>query len=351
MKNRTKTCFAMLAAASAIGLTACGGGSSSGQTVGAGGGAGGGSGAVTYTGLQTEATVSNTNKTDLTASAYQGGTTGGSIGSAASQTSGTGQTGQPRHLALSATLKDAVRKIDFRSAAKNASSKLIYSDTSTIDGDCPGAPGSATITMSISNITGNFSGNVSFNAYCTQGNTINGNTGISGRLDLSTGDWPAFDMTFESLTSSSSCGDSIMTTGGINSSVIGATTTEVMNMLVKDNGTSEVFWLEEFSTVTTDYGSYMDIVMNGGRFYHPDFGYVSAVTEPGSPLRIYTGNDWPSSGTVVYTGKTGALGMPTRAKLIVVSSSQYRIEADIYGSGVFAYNSGNLTWDTGFCSY
>lgn len=349
MKNRTKACFTMLAAVSAISLTACGGGSSNGQTIGGGGGTGGGSGAVTYTGLTTEATISDTNKTDLTASAYQGGTTGGSIGSARPQTSESAQTGQPRHLALSQTLKDAVRKIDFRSAAQNASSKAIYIDTSTIPGDCPGTPGSATVTLSVNDTTGAFSGNISFSAYCTQGNTINGSTDVSGRVDLNTLDLPQFDLTFGSITTSSSCGNSITASGGINASIVGSTATEVFNMLVKDNATSEVFWLEDFTTTTTDVGSYTYIDITGGRFYHPSYGFVTARTT--APLLFATGADWPSQGIVFYVGKNGPMSLPTKAMLLVVNYSQYRIKADMNGDNVYEYDSGNLTWDTGFCSY
>jgi len=77
-----------------------------------------------------------------------------------------------------------------------------------------------------------------------------------------------------------------------------------MNMLLKDNIADKVYKFENYvMTITEDTkGRYADIEVTG-RYYDPDYGYVDISTPV--PLRIYSGDDRPSSGEVVCTGASG----------------------------------------------
>ena len=99
----------------------------------------------------------------------------------------------------------------------------------------------------------------------------------------------------------------------------------------------EVCWANNYSMTVTDGLGYEEISFTG-RFYHPDYGYVS-VTTP-TPFRINDGAIWPYQGVLLVTGAGGA-----QARLTAGAALDYRVEADTDGNGDFSdYDSGWLSW-------
>ena len=114
-----------------------------------------------------------------------------------------------------------------------------------------------------------------------------------------------------------------------------------MDILLRDNKTIKVCWVNNFSLTLSAGSNYVDFQVSG-RYYHPDYGYVNISTP--TSFRIYSGSQWPSQGILILDGKTGIAGGSTRAKLTVISSTNYQVEADTNGDGTYDWNSGTLTW-------
>jgi len=79
-----------------------------------------------------------------------------------------------------------------------------------------------------------------------------------------------------------------------------------------------------------------------GRYYDPDEGYVVVSTE--EAFVIYDGDDWPLQGVLVITGDTGSEGGRTKARLTVLTSTTFRVEADTDVDGSYDWDSGVLDW-------
>jgi hypothetical protein len=112
-------------------------------------------------------------------------------------------------------------------------------------------------------------------------------------------------------------------------------------MLLIDNTTSKVFWINPYNMTIFRGSDYVDFQVSG-RYYHPDYGYVDISTP--TAFRIYSSSTWPSQGVLVLDGKTGIAGGSSRARLTVISSNAYNVEADTNGDGAYEWNSGTLTW-------
>ena len=63
-----------------------------------------------------------------------------------------------------------------------------------------------------------------------------------------------------------------------------------------------------------------------------------------TPFRIYSSDEKPSQGVLVVDGKTGIAGGSSKARLTVVSSTTYTVEADTDGDGAYDWNSGIKSW-------
>ena len=111
-------------------------------------------------------------------------------------------------------------------------------------------------------------------------------------------------------------------------------------MLLRDNSTSKVYWVQNYTIEAIEEAGYVDIDVSG-RYYNPDYDYITITTSP--PLRIY--DDYPSEGVLIITGNTGTAGGPTRARLIAESSTKFRVQVDTDGDDLYDdYDSGILNW-------
>ena len=114
-----------------------------------------------------------------------------------------------------------------------------------------------------------------------------------------------------------------------------------MTMLLRDNTTGKVFWTNPYNMTLSEGSGYV-IFQVSGKYYHPDYGYVNISTP--TPFRINSGATWPSQGVMILDGKTGIAGGSTKARLTVVSSTNYMVEADTNGDGTYDWNSGSVSW-------
>jgi hypothetical protein len=314
-------------------LCACGGD---------GGGGGDGPAGISYTGVTTPAAIDENNAQDLAIGAYQGGSTAGSAGGAAGglgavQIDGTEGTSSPRTLKLSRALEDSLRRVDLMSRSGGISLGAVYEETDTVYGDCGG---SASYTITVDDVNGEFSGRFNYDDYCSQGVTLSGRVSFSGEVDVDTGDILTFTFSFNNLTATSGS-DSFTLRGDISYDVNDSSISVSMDMLLKDNNTGKVYWARDCTMTWTEGAGYVEFEWSG-RYYDPDEGYV--VVSTNTPFVIYDGDDWPSEGVLVIKGDTGSEGGITKARLTVLSSTTFQVEADTDGDGSYDWDSGVLYW-------
>jgi hypothetical protein len=324
MEKRKSITFLLFLMSLALGFTACGGG-------GGGGVSGGG---VTYTGLTTQATIDSTNSRDLAAGAYMGGAVGtlGGVGTVQKQV-----VDRPNYLDLALAIEGAIPQIDVHAPPGIVEAGAIVQESGTIAGNCGG---NAQYAIQYNNATGDFSGTLSFASYCSQGVTISGGASFSGKVDVNTGNFLSFTLSFNNTTGTSGS-ESLTMKGSITYNFQVSPITVTMTMLLLDNTTKKVVWINPYNMTISKGSNYVDFQVSG-KYYHPDYGYVNISTP--TAFRIYSGSTWPSQGILILDGKTGIGGGSTRARLTVISSNAYRVEADTNGDGTYEWNSGSLSW-------
>lgn len=332
MKKALKINHLVLKLLLAVSLVACGGGGGDGD------GGGESPSGVSYTGLTTKAVIDENNAEDLTTGAYQGGQVGGVFTSV-----GVIQAGESapavcsRMLKVSRVLEASLRQVDLLSRSGGTFVGAIYTESDTIYGDCGG---SASFVVNVDDQTGDFSGDYNFTNYCVDGVSISGAGNFSGLVDLNTGELLEFSFFFDNLTGTLGS-DSFTLDGDVLFDNMVYPATMTMTMLLKDNNTGDVYRVEDYNFTLTEGGNHVDVELSG-RYYDPDYGYVT-ITTP-IPLRIYYDDDFPSDGVFIITGDTGIGGGSTKAQLTALSSTTCEVDADTDGDGEYDWNSGVLNW-------
>ena len=253
---------------------------------------------------------------------------------------GASSTGRPFLTDVAKAVESAVSQIDYQTAAQPDVAAAVQSESDSISGTCGGT---AAYSIQVDTTTGLFSGSFSFHAYCEGGMTINGTTRFSGAVNVNVNppvlQW--FTLSFDYITGTSAT-ESIAMDGQITLSLSGSTLTATMDMMIQDNSTSRVCKVENYQMDITDYGSYVEFEANG-RFFDPDYGYVDLVTE--QPFLVYSGDENPTSGQAVVSGKDGTAGGPQQARLTAIDATHCQVEADLDGDGAFDdYDSGPIPW-------
>jgi hypothetical protein len=277
---------------------------------------GGGAAGVTYSGSTTPAAVTSSNAVAIASTAYQGGSSSGSltlVGVAVgpADQSGVGLNPVPA-VAISRVLADAVRAAHLGSPS--SSSAVVGASVSVSeplpDGTCGGT---ASYTGTVDDLTGAITATFSFDGWCNDGVTISGSVTVSGEVDVS-GSTPvlvALDFSFTVLTVSD--GTDTFTGTGTLSLDFGTTPESLTVDMDFSDGSGAVYRVSNFVVTVTPTGSDEDVSLSG-RFYHPDYGYVDVVTV--TPFFVATGNTFPSSGQLVVTGAAGA-----KARLTALSAT------------------------------
>jgi hypothetical protein len=316
----------LLSALGILGLFACGGG-------------GGGGGIappepnpdLPYTGVTSPAIIDSNNAVELASGAFIGGETGSNFGIISSVTAD--QSKIVREIKLyevAQIFSEPIYKIDINSHRRD--SLAVQTEQDTIQGDCGG---SASYTVQVDDVSGAFTGSMTFNGYCSENATITGNAGFSGQVDINSGDFLNFNLDIN-MVSLNSGNQSYIIDGGISVDVSGPSSTASLEMKMKDNS-GEVFWVNNYVLNISEDVDYVDIKATG-RFYNPTYGYVDLSTS--TPLRTYNNNKWPSSGELQMVGGEG-----TKARLIVVNKNFYQIIADTNGDANYDYDSGQMSWN------
>ena len=303
-----------------------------------GGGGGGGAGdfvpsqptGLTYTGVTTPAVIDSNNAAELASDALIGGETGSNLGiftSVAEQ-----QTIINREIQLHEIVQifgSPLYKMDFNS--HEGDSLAVQTEQKTVDGDCGG---SASYSVTMDDVSGAFTGSMTFSGYCNQNTTISGTAGFSGQLNVDTSDFLNFALSIN-MVSLTSGNQSYVIDGDISVDVSGPSSIASLDMMMKDSS-NEVFWVNDYTLNISEGIDYVDVVVSG-RFYHPTHGYVDISTI--SPIRTYNNYQWPSSGVLQVVGGGG-----TTAQLIV-KDENCQIIADTNGDGMDDYFSDQISWN------
>ncbi|NNG02218.1 MAG: hypothetical protein HKM93_22770 [Desulfobacteraceae bacterium] len=308
---------------------------------GSGGGSSSGGDGLSYTGRTDPALITEANSHDLALTAYTSGEFAGSLGSFAGLEAESSVNGPGRPLLLHVwlALHDSMAQVDSAAAAGQSSVSAVQTESQTVPGDCPGAPGEARYTITADDVTGVFSGSIQYSAYCVDDTTLNGEAGFTGVLDTDAGEFVSFRFTFDNLTSNSGFG-SVTLDGSMEMAVSGETVTISMSLLVDNEG--ETFRIDDYQIAAEDFITY-SVVSFSGRFYHPDEGYITLST--GAPLYINHSDIYPYDGVLLFTGADGSADGPTRIRLTAVSDTTCRVEADTNGDGTYDYDSGEMPWE------
>ena len=305
-------------------ITACGGGS------------GGGSSGLSYSGAITPASLTATNSATLLSDAYAEGNSAANvdrIGSVASLTNSThAAPRRPRGLALSEALITFIRLSAAGDTlnAPSVAAAVTTIPTNTLSGGCGG---SATVNGSYDDVSSAISVTATFNSYCQNGTTLNGDISASGNAVISSSSILSISnlsITVSNLTVDMGGGD-FFTAGGTLSiipqsgySSIATHSVITINMLFKDNLTTKVYKLENYAISQTMTLGYNDMLITG-RYYDPDAGYIDLSTP--TTIRAAMTDLWPSSGALKGTGNGSS------ATLIALDNTTYQLDVDTDNNG------------------
>jgi hypothetical protein len=299
---------------------------------------------LTYTGKTSEVVIDDANASEIAANAYSSGNRGvvfGALGGSAGNISKSQPAGPGRPLLvdIARALQHSLEAIDYSAAAGQSTAAALHTAEDTVSGSCGG---SGSYEIHVDDETGVFSGSLTFSNYCDDAVTINGQATFSGSVDLDTEELESFHMGFDSITGT--CGsESFTLDGDVDVAKVGNSAVMTMDMLIEDNTLDKVYKVEDYQLTVSEQWYYTS-VQASGRFYDPDYGYVTLSTE--SPLLIDDNANYPYSGRLVLTGKVGSAGGPTRARLTAICANTCQVEADTDGDGSYDdYDSGEIPWE------
>lgn len=330
---RNATAAAVFCLFGAFSLAACGGG-------------GGGGSTSLYTGLTTPAVISDNNAETVALEAYRAGDVSFSTASVmgVSGAEADAAAGVPRTLAIVRLLSNATNGAQafYGSAAAadssaGASPMAVQTVTDTV---FDGFGGSITFTLSVNDQNGAFSGSFRFETWHGDGGeAMSGIAHVSGTFDLDQGSFAFIEYSFNPLTVSDGA-ESYSLYGKVTLSGSGATATATMTVFLRDDGTGQTVWIDNYTAFVTEGPGYVDAAVSG-RIYLPEHGYVDVSST--TPFRYYAGFSFPAGGVLVVEGSGGA-----SARLVVVEtvpeSLLYYIDADADGDGFYEWRSADRPW-------
>ena len=334
MRKRYKSISWMLLVSS---VAACGGG----------GGGGGGDdpvpddGEITYTGLTSKAVIGSGNALDLLRGALGSSqSSGGFSGNRLGEVSADEDVALPRLFQhISSTIQHANNR--------SASSRIIYSKADT-DTDVPCTDGGTYDYVYDTSAHPLFTGTFDFYACDESGVVLNGHVDLSGMLDGSNNLLQA-TMTFTALSSQSAAG-TFTIKGEFSSDYDPPPAAEItINALIRNDSSSVVERLDGMVVTYTAVLGDDDTLEIEGNYYHPAYGYVVVKTNdlPNSylPLKIADGDSWPYTGIFVIEGAVGSGGFVTKAGAGAQSSTQFTLNIDADGNGLYETVTPNTTWE------
>ena len=292
---------------------------------------------IIYTGITTQADVTDNNAQTLSAGALEGGRTGSAFsGTGAVETSKNENPISFRTLKVTQALEDALLQVDLSFVSGGPIIGATQSESGSISGTCGGT---ASYNIQYNDQTGVFSGSFNFSSYCNGGVTFSGSANFSGFFDLSDPNNPifeAFTFTFANLSDGSSTLNGTIEIDFSSSPII-----VTFDALLKDNTTQKVYWVRDYDMYITEgvdgTGNYVDLEIISGTYYDPDYGYITVETT--TPIRAYEINEWPSSGVMVVTGNNN-----NKIRLSAIDETQCQIDADLDGNGSYEWGPVVKNW-------
>ncbi|MBI3569494.1 MAG: hypothetical protein HY082_00060 [Gammaproteobacteria bacterium] len=318
-------------------LTACG----SGGGGGGGGSSSSGSNTLSYTGITSQAAVTASNADDLSAGAVLDAGTGASVSLAGVVGNETSPPAKVRSVTVSTALKRALGRLDHTASSGTVAGAMV-TVTDTLPGTCAVNPGTASFNMTADDVTGDFSGTISFNGYCDDGDTLTGEASFSGRIDPVIDEFTALNLSTSSLTVVSGA-DNFTIAGSLAFTAMTSVSENLSMTLDIRDGTGKMYRIENFlcALAYNSPSSGTDSVrVVSGRFYHPDHGYVDVASTSDF---LFTGaSDYPYAGVLVVTGRGGS-----KAILTAHSDAQtFEVKADTDGNGAYETGPTVYRWDS-----
>ncbi|TQV73394.1 hypothetical protein FKG94_16960 [Exilibacterium tricleocarpae] len=332
-------------------------GLAAGLLYGCGGGSGGSSDdgespdtTVTFAGLTTQAQVTTDNAPAFTAAVLTNSIAGASPSAVIGVAARDDQAAAPKNPIYTGSssrmytggsegaanpLFTESSRVDIRSVLSAAATAITVDP---ITQNCADG-GSITVEMSVDPDSSSFTGEVTFANCVEAGLTSNGTMALSGTLNPDTETINGLiTLAFTSFTTKSQGSES---TAAVDITLNGSMACELttlpfafgctQNFDLRDNLGNETFRTEDLAVVlsTVTGGSAVAIT---GKFYHPDHGYIETITP--TDLIWLAGDPWPSSGALRLLGADDS-----SARVTVIDSTQYMLEVDNDGDGVFESNA------------
>lgn len=312
-------------ASSVLVLAACGGG---------GGGGGGAVGPVvpaSYTGLTSQAVLTNTNALTLVGGAWDGGVASDGATGVVPLASQAPAQAPVVLLKFTRQLKDLVLQTG---PADRAVAQPAVVVTKPLPIDCGG---SGSFTTDLNEVSGAFSGQFTFDSYCAQGTVISGVFTFIGQADPLDGFVNLLQLQFNSLTLSDAITNPTFSrtiTEGTASFTFAADSlseVDTLDYVLRDNLQPKTYWVNNYVMPIT-YGLANDEVQLTGRYYDSDFGYVDISSL--SPLLISL-DPLPNGGVLLFSGQA------SQAKLSFTSGQTSLLEVDVNNDGLFDFSIPN----------
>lgn len=317
------------------------------------GGGGGGGSVSQYTGITSQAALTDNNAETIALEAYQAGDLSTStVGIMSLPESGKTPVNLPAAIAIARLLGNAVDQVSFPTGASAEPSSVKSAKPMTVvtasDTIFDGMGGSMSYTLSVDDQTGNFSGSFHFNSWHEDGTeTFTGQAVVSGNFDLVSSEFSQITFSFNPVTFSDGSG-SFSIYGRVSLTVGASSGSALLNLVLRDESTAETVWIDDFTVMTT-YGPDNDFdgepdfedATVSGRIYLSNHGYVD-ITTP-TALRFYVGYDLPSRGQMVVTGVGGNSAQLTVIEGVPVSSGYY-VEADLDGIPGYEWRGVDRSW-------
>ena len=295
-----------------------------------GGGGGDESDGITYSGLTSSAQISETNAEDIAAGAFSTGLIGDSMaGLSLEQASTDYFIREFRTVKVPLILTDSLYQIDFAKAWIGGLQAAVHTERDTINGNCGG---SMSYSVTVDDAKGTFNGSFNFSGYCSDGTTINGRARFNGRINTATNEFIRARFSFDNLS-----GGGFTLDGDLEIDFTVSPNLITFNAYGQDTISGKTYWIRDYSILIDEYTGFVEIEM-AGRFYHPDYGYVTLSTTV--PFVLHDGDDWPTSGALIVTGENNS-----KAKLSAIDNLHCTIEADVDGDDAYEWDSGLKAWD------
>jgi len=320
---------------------------------GCGGGGGGDSSASPYTGLTSQASLTQDNVVEITTQAYQAGdrtVSAAMVTPLGEPGQGQSEAGNSRAVALVRMLRAVVESVEMPPvspsrplSATGAAPMEVITESDTI---YDGFGGTASYTLTVDTVTGDFSGTFTFsNWHGDADSTISGTTSVTGHFDETAGAISRIRFTFHGVTMMDGA-DSVTITGTVDLSMTPPSGTATVEMYLEESVTGATVWIHNYEVTVTEgpdanpadgEPDYTDAVVSG-RIYLHDYGYVDVSTP--TPFRVYAGSTNPASGVFLVDGSGGR-----SARLVVINESTgYYVEADLDADGLYEWMSITYPW-------